>query len=449
MVSLILVENCLIAGLVTFKDSHFLNGITKLDSSASLMLALDIFGNINLVAWLNSEFPLESEKLKILTIPEPFLFESANEIVASDQTSHSHEQIIDSQTIAPVQKLVTLGEKLWYCQECTTGNKSEVIKCVACNAPKPGVAVSTSIQPTFGLTVPSLLGLNSWNCKECTTSNKSEVLKCVACEAPKPGVAVSTSIQPTFGLTVPSLLGLNSWNCKECTTSNKSEVLKCVACEAPKDIVFNKPSTSSNILNTFGSTSSNATTTFSIPTIPNFVPTVNFSASQASSFVFKAPDSKMESKSDGFKFNPKLEFSKPELPEVVAPSFSVQLLKAESAISSNDIKNISSEIVSVSNIKPDINVSSGLQDVFKDFENDINSKLAAITKSLSKMESMLPNNVKKISNTSSFPNKELEDQYNILFKNLPIIDESVLKRAVDLEKHSSIRILLLFKINIL
>lgn len=86
-------------------------------------------------------------------------------------------------------------------------NKSDAVKCVACETAKPGTglkpsltlpsafsAVKTQSTPTAPATT-GLIGFGdsfkkpegAWDCETCLVQNKAEDTKCVACSSAKPG----------------------------------------------------------------------------------------------------------------------------------------------------------------------------------------------------------------------------------------------------------------------
>ncbi|XP_020365538.2 nuclear pore complex protein Nup153 isoform X1 [Rhincodon typus] len=149
----------------------------------------------------------------------------------------------------------------WSCDICLVQNKSEAVKCAACDSPKAGTGVKSA------LTLPAViestrnresnpsssnsvgLGLADqfkkpegvWDCAVCLLENKAEDSKCVACQSAKPGivpvVANTTASTPTEGI-----LGFGdkfkkptgSWDCETCFVQNSSNITRCVACKTEK-----------------------------------------------------------------------------------------------------------------------------------------------------------------------------------------------------------------------
>ncbi|XP_012331957.2 nuclear pore complex protein Nup153 isoform X1 [Aotus nancymaae] len=153
----------------------------------------------------------------------------------------------------------------WDCDTCLVQNKPEVVKCVACETPKPGTGVKRVLTLTVvsesaeTLTASSssctvttgTLGFGdkfkrppgSWECSVCCVSNNAEDHKCVSCMSEKPGNSVPTSSSSTVPVSLSSggSLGLEkfkkpegSWDCDVCLVQNKADSTKCVACESAK-----------------------------------------------------------------------------------------------------------------------------------------------------------------------------------------------------------------------
>ncbi|XP_021792273.1 nuclear pore complex protein Nup153 isoform X2 [Papio anubis] len=153
----------------------------------------------------------------------------------------------------------------WDCDTCLVQNKPEVVKCVACETPKPGTgvkraltlaAVSESAETmtassssctvttgTLGFGDKFKRPVGSWECSVCCVSNNAEDNKCVSCMSEKPGSSVPTSSSSTVPISLPSggSLGLEkfkkpegSWDCEVCLVQNKADSTKCLACESAK-----------------------------------------------------------------------------------------------------------------------------------------------------------------------------------------------------------------------
>lgn len=138
----------------------------------------------------------------------------------------------------------------WSCDTCMLTNKSNFEKCVACETPKPGAAakeplkMASNFTPSTPVVTNSLSAFmkksNEWSCDTCMLTNNSSVDKCMACETPKPGSTVKTSV--TSSLSAPSTFnapaGFNfktsGWECSECLVSNKDSAETCVCCQSAK-----------------------------------------------------------------------------------------------------------------------------------------------------------------------------------------------------------------------
>ncbi|XP_060798950.1 nuclear pore complex protein Nup153 isoform X2 [Neoarius graeffei] len=206
-------------------------------------------------------------------------------------------------------------EGAWDCNTCMAQNKAQDVKCVACQAAKPGaVAASSSQAPssqppasTPASTAP-LLGFGdkfkkpegSWECEVCMVQNKAEDQQCVACQTAKPGAKIETK---GFGT-------------QSCSTNSSSPAFKFGA--------SNSSNSASGELK-FGGTFSDSTSTVSFkfgnpssdPTAPSAGFKFGGSLSDSSSGAFKfggassehtsaGPSSteafKFGGSSDGFKF---------------------------------------------------------------------------------------------------------------------------------------------------
>ncbi|XP_078097993.1 nuclear pore complex protein Nup153 isoform X2 [Mustelus asterias] len=155
---------------------------------------------------------------------------------------------------------LTFGDKFksaggtWSCDICLVQNKSEVVKCVACETPKPGTGVKTlsavtestkdrvsntpcSTSGGLGLADQFKKPEGVWDCAVCLLQNKAEDSKCVACQSIKPGRSNISASAPTKGM-----IGFGdkfkkpteSWDCEVCLVQNSSNVTKCVACKTEK-----------------------------------------------------------------------------------------------------------------------------------------------------------------------------------------------------------------------
>ncbi|RVE66470.1 hypothetical protein OJAV_G00107790 [Oryzias javanicus] len=104
-------------------------------------------------------------------------------------------------------------EGAWECDTCLVQNKAEDVKCVACTAAKPGASAgpssssSASSAPLFGLADKFKQPEGSWECDVCCVQNKAADVKCVACQAVKPGSNVEAN---AFGSSMGTFSGATS-----------------------------------------------------------------------------------------------------------------------------------------------------------------------------------------------------------------------------------------------
>ncbi|XP_036767599.2 nuclear pore complex protein Nup153 isoform X4 [Manis pentadactyla] len=151
----------------------------------------------------------------------------------------------------------------WDCDTCLVQNKSEAIKCVACETPKPGtgvqrvltltaasesavtVAASTSscavTTGTLGFADKFKQPVGSWECPVCCVFNNADDSKCVSCMSEKPGSPIPASVSSTVpvSLSPRGCLGLEKakepeGSCEVGLVQNKVDSTKCVASEAAK-----------------------------------------------------------------------------------------------------------------------------------------------------------------------------------------------------------------------
>ncbi|KAK1805147.1 hypothetical protein P4O66_019494, partial [Electrophorus voltai] len=155
----------------------------------------------------------------------------------------------------------------WECDTCLVQNKSEVVKCVACDTAKPGTGVKPALtlppasEASSQCTTPApsatstsitsgLLGFGdkfkkpegAWSCDVCMVENKAQDVKCVACQSAKPGAAAVVLPSASAPANPTPLLGFGdkfkkpegSWECDVCCVQNKAEDQQCVACQSAK-----------------------------------------------------------------------------------------------------------------------------------------------------------------------------------------------------------------------
>ncbi|XP_045616009.1 nuclear pore complex protein Nup153 isoform X2 [Procambarus clarkii] len=88
----------------------------------------------------------------------------------------------------------------WECDMCMLHNTDSAVKCVACEAPKPGSTTVCEISGELnkvdkedklnsGFGSAFAKGKDEWECDTCLVRNKSEAVQCISCETPKPGAA--------------------------------------------------------------------------------------------------------------------------------------------------------------------------------------------------------------------------------------------------------------------
>lgn len=133
----------------------------------------------------------------------------------------------------------------WECDTCMLSNKPEAVKCIACETPKP-VAKSQapissppkvlSTQGTDELMAKFMKPAGSWECDTCMLSNKPEALKCIACEAPKPGAISQSGTADSSNNSLAAMFQkpAGSWECDTCMVQNVPSASRCVACDSPK-----------------------------------------------------------------------------------------------------------------------------------------------------------------------------------------------------------------------
>ncbi|ORY46472.1 hypothetical protein BCR33DRAFT_715545 [Rhizoclosmatium globosum] len=241
----------------------------------------------------------------------------------------------------------------WECNTCLVSNPSDKLKCVACEADKPGSAPAKSTTATtggfsFGGSTTTAASTTSttggfsfsgattstsaptpaggftfggaqptpapaaskpaasgptWNCETCLSPNPSDKVKCLACEADKPGAAPAPKASGgfTFGTASatpapPSAGGFSfgssqlvatakpaasagpSWTCDTCLVTNLLTKVKCLAsapAAKPSATSFSFGSTSSSTPATtggfsFGTPASNSSATVALPTTGGF-----------------------------------------------------------------------------------------------------------------------------------------------------------------------------------
>lgn len=95
----------------------------------------------------------------------------------------------------------------WECDACMIFNKDNVESCAACTTPRPrnskgGAGKSAAAEQTHAATTNNAIwdkfkpAAGEWECDTCMIRNKGTILKCVACETPKPGSQPALSAPP-------------------------------------------------------------------------------------------------------------------------------------------------------------------------------------------------------------------------------------------------------------
>ena len=91
----------------------------------------------------------------------------------------------------------------WECDTCMLRNKDSADMCVACSTPRPGqsksnVAVKPQPTPAINNVIADKFkaAAGEWECDTCMIRNKANILKCMACDTPKPGSSQTLSAPP-------------------------------------------------------------------------------------------------------------------------------------------------------------------------------------------------------------------------------------------------------------
>lgn len=138
----------------------------------------------------------------------------------------------------------------WECSMCMVHNNTAVSKCVSCTASKPNSILENKSMKTtssgFGDKFKPSSG--TWECGTCMIRNKSELIKCAACETPNPKASSIGTHLPNFGNKIEPSNGLTNqqsgfgsafkvkndeWECSTCMVRNKESNTKCQCCETP------------------------------------------------------------------------------------------------------------------------------------------------------------------------------------------------------------------------
>ncbi|EDW29832.1 GL15021 [Drosophila persimilis] len=188
----------------------------------------------------------------------------------------------------------------WECDVCMIRNKSELVRCAACETPKPS---KTAAPPTSAVPLSAASGFgdrfkkssSAWECDTCMITNKSEDSKCVACETPRQGATTAATKTTTDCFSITNSPGCgsgsgsgsgsgfstsssssgfgqafrpkaNTWECQTCLVMNQTSAVECVACQSRNPNASSESSSSSSTSNTptnvSSSTSNSNTTSF-------------------------------------------------------------------------------------------------------------------------------------------------------------------------------------------
>ncbi|BFG00828.1 nuclear pore complex protein Nup153 [Drosophila madeirensis] len=192
----------------------------------------------------------------------------------------------------------------WECDVCMIRNRSELVKCAACETPKPSktappAAAATPTAVPFSVASSGFgdrfkKSSSAWECDTCMVSNKNEDSKCVACETPRQGAAAAASKTTTDCFSIANSPGCgsgsgsgsgfstsssssgfgqafrpkaNTWECQTCLVMNQTSAVECVACQSRNPNAASSESSSSSSTsnpptNVSSSTSSTNNTSF-------------------------------------------------------------------------------------------------------------------------------------------------------------------------------------------
>ncbi|XP_059412218.1 nuclear pore complex protein Nup153 isoform X2 [Carassius carassius] len=225
----------------------------------------------------------------------------------------------------------------WDCDTCLVRNKSDVVKCVACDTAKPGTGVKSSLtlpalsessstlsSTSSTTTTTGLLGFGdkfkkpegSWDCDVCMVQNKAQDVKCVACQSSKPGAVATAVLTPASAPASTAGFGdkfkkpEGSWECEVCSVQNKAEDQQCVACTSAKPgaKIESKGFSSSFGVQSNSTDSSSSGFKFGTGSTDltsaglKFGGTFSDTTSTTGGFTFGFGSSNSTSKSEGFKF---------------------------------------------------------------------------------------------------------------------------------------------------
>ncbi|KAM4835639.1 nuclear pore complex protein Nup153 isoform 2-T4 [Thomomys bottae] len=143
------------------------------------------------------------EAVKCVACETPKPGTGVKRVLTLTVVSESTETTASTSSCAVTTGSLGFGDKFkrpvgsWECPVCCVSNNAEDNKCVSCMSDKPGSSIPVSSSPAVPVSLSSggSLGLNkfkkpegSWDCDVCLVQNKSDSIKCVACESAKPGM---------------------------------------------------------------------------------------------------------------------------------------------------------------------------------------------------------------------------------------------------------------------
>ncbi|XP_061165274.1 E3 SUMO-protein ligase RanBP2-like isoform X2 [Saccostrea echinata] len=226
----------------------------------------------------------------------------------------------NSETKMPEGKQMSLKEMFrpkegtWTCETCMVPNERDAIFCLACNTGKPGVdpkLVKEAVKKSAPTTEkPSLAAMfkpkpGSWSCEGCLIQNEADKLRCVACNALKPGVKPEDVKDDIKGSGVQSS-AKSGFSFKTSSTGSVRAVggfvfgTTTANSAAPSGgFVFGTPSTttsssSSGVGFAFGTSTTKTTTTSTVTAASaggfTFGKTATADSTKTSGFTFGTPD---------------------------------------------------------------------------------------------------------------------------------------------------------------
>ncbi|GIY72245.1 hypothetical protein CDAR_376081, partial [Caerostris darwini] len=183
---------------------------------------------------------------------ESYAQNSKNSSISPDKQLFTFSSPIEHEVPSSISStnFATATAATWECSSCWVRNSINETNCVACTSARIS---SSAVELKSSLSTPStkpLRGLfdsnlktpsSTWMCDACWVSNPLKEVKCLACEAPKQKLKISTpvicsTVPSTKASTTPSSksTGSSTWECNECWVRNAEKDSKCLACETPK-----------------------------------------------------------------------------------------------------------------------------------------------------------------------------------------------------------------------